>query len=101
MPRKWPPCRCVDGRWLHAQALERAISEVAPQSRSTCAWAQRGEMYAWKRPPLPNVSPEPTTWTCTRSVSLATPGARPALGRIFYQARAIGAYISMLRIGGL
>ena len=45
-----------------------AGSDVAPQSRSTgargpgCRW-----MQAWRRPPLPNASPEPAKVTVTPS----------------------------------
>src|SRR6266581_4355247 len=73
-PPKWSPCRCDtntaairSGSRPHRRS---AGSDVAPQSRSTggsaeaagCRW-----MQAWRRPPLPNASPEPAKVTVTAS----------------------------------
>src|SRR5713101_3063525 len=42
-----------------------ATSDDAPQSKSTCVSVERTEIHAWKRPPLPNASPDPTNCTVT------------------------------------
>src|SRR6266702_15580 len=70
-PPKWSPCRCdtntaaiAPGSRPHRRS---AGSDVAPQSRSTGAWGRGGcrWMQAWRRPPLPNASPEPAKVTVT------------------------------------
>src|SRR5437762_8237636 len=70
-PPKWSPCRCDtntaairSGSRPHRRS---AGSDVAPQSRSTGAGGPDGRrwMQAWKRPPLPNASPEPAKVTVT------------------------------------
>src|SRR6266567_1017260 len=78
-PPKWSPCRCdtntaaiPPGSRPHRRS---AGSDVAPQSRSTGAGRPGGRrwMQAWKRPPLPNASPEPAKVTVTPAGSgLAT-----------------------------
>src|SRR6266568_37668 len=72
-PPKWSPCRwdtktapISPGSRPHRRS---AVSDVAPQSRSTGADpggpARRRWMQAWSRPPLPNASPEPAKVTVT------------------------------------
>src|SRR5690349_3261019 len=45
-----------------------ATREVAPQSSRAWPSGARTEMQAWKRPPVPNASPAPTTWTVTPGI---------------------------------
>src|SRR5215211_2535185 len=68
-PPKWSPCRCDTSTspiWLGSWCCcFRAIREEAPQSsRTSPSWPGAcSRMQAWKRPPLPKASPEPTNLT--------------------------------------
>src|SRR5438034_5579338 len=48
-----------------------AISDEAPQSKSTLELDERTWIQAWKRPPLPKASPEPRKRTLTGVTSIA------------------------------
>src|SRR5438132_5983799 len=75
MPPKWSPCRCetriASISFGSTLKWRMATSDEAPQSSRTLEVAERTWMQAWKRPPLPNASPEPRKRTVTGVTSIA------------------------------
>src|SRR5438128_11166638 len=68
-PPQWSPCRWV--RMIASSELcsmpccARAISDEVPKSIAKRELGPSTRMHVWKRPPLPNESPEPTKRTLT------------------------------------
>src|SRR5947208_2567529 len=75
MPPKWSPCRwetrIASISFGSTPKRRMAMSDDAPQSSSTFESGERTWMQAWKRPPLPNASPEPRKRTLTGVISIA------------------------------
>src|SRR5438132_2284416 len=75
MPPKWSPCRCetriASISFGSTLKWRMATSDEAPQSSRTLEVAERTWMQAWKRPPLPNASPEPRKRTLMGVTSIA------------------------------
>ncbi len=71
MPPKWSPCKCdTSTASIDVGASPNRASPInddVPQSSSTCVLALRSEIAAWRRPPLPKASPEPTNCTVIMS----------------------------------
>src|SRR6266567_1907657 len=71
MPPKWSPCKCdTSTASIDVGASPNRASPInddAPQSSSTWVLALRSEIAAWRRPPLPKASPEPTNCTVIMS----------------------------------
>ena len=66
-PPQWSPCRWVSriasSELCSIPCWASAISDEAPKSMAKRERGPSTTMQVWKRPPLPNESPEPTKRT--------------------------------------